>query len=304
MKLVTIDGREVAGRPGVLLDSNQVLDLSAAPSTLSESQWIPYSVVSILAAGESGAENVNRLLQALDSIDAAEKAALAEQHVLVPLAEASLMSPLRRPGLMLISLSATTGEALRNRVFIKSPNSAAGNNATVRLPKSQRSQIVATPLLAAILGRPLHEASEQEAEEAIAAYTLIIEFETVDLDADTGAGWRGYVESKQFPESCPMGPAMVTVDELPDPAHIQAAVSINGVATANGPLLHSSISPAAVVADLSSRYGFSTGDLVAFGTRVIDDSSQEVPLRVAVQPGDELSVELPGIMSLSSHLAV
>ena len=45
MKLLTIDSREVTGRPGVLLDSGDILDLAAAPSTLNESQWIPHSVV-------------------------------------------------------------------------------------------------------------------------------------------------------------------------------------------------------------------------------------------------------------------
>ena len=53
MKLVTIDAREVAGRPGVLLEDGNILDLTAAPSTLSQSQWIPQSVVSILAAGDA-----------------------------------------------------------------------------------------------------------------------------------------------------------------------------------------------------------------------------------------------------------
>ena len=42
MKLLTIDSREVSGRPGALLTSGEVLDLAASPSTLSESQWIPY----------------------------------------------------------------------------------------------------------------------------------------------------------------------------------------------------------------------------------------------------------------------
>ena len=43
MKLVTIDAREVAGRPGVLLDGGVILDLSAAPGSLSVSQWVPHS---------------------------------------------------------------------------------------------------------------------------------------------------------------------------------------------------------------------------------------------------------------------
>jgi len=296
MKLVTIDGREVAGRPGIILDGGDVLDLTAAPSTLSESQWIPFSVVSILAAGDAGHDNVRKLTDALAALSDDETQALKDQGVLTPVAQARLMCPLRRPGLMLISLS-DAGGSTRNRVYIKSPNAAAGNGAVVDVPKRDGT-VVAKPLLAAVIGKPLHNATEAEAAEAIAAYTVLIEFETAEQDADTGAGWRQYVESKQLPESCPMGPAMVTVDEINDPAHLQVKASVNGVEAKQGALLDSSIDPARTVAELSARYGFSTGDLVAFSLR------GNSPLDTQLQPGDNFSVDLPGIMTLSCSVSI
>ena len=41
MRLVTIDCREIGGRPGVMVGDDEILDLAGAPRTLEESQWIP-----------------------------------------------------------------------------------------------------------------------------------------------------------------------------------------------------------------------------------------------------------------------
>ena len=84
MQLVTIDAREVAGRPGVLLDSGDILDLTAAPVTLAESQWIPQSVVSILVAGEEGREHAMRLVRAVENATAAEISEMRDRGVLLP----------------------------------------------------------------------------------------------------------------------------------------------------------------------------------------------------------------------------
>ena len=62
MRLVTLDSREVGGRPAVSLPSGEILDLLAASATLGTSQWRPQSVVSVLAQGEEGAAHVGRLI--------------------------------------------------------------------------------------------------------------------------------------------------------------------------------------------------------------------------------------------------
>ncbi len=92
MKLLTIDSREVTGRPGVLLDSGDILDLATAPSTLSESQWIPHSIVSVIAAGRDGLERVARLVAGAEQADRQQ---LLEAGTLLPYSGTALLAPVR-----------------------------------------------------------------------------------------------------------------------------------------------------------------------------------------------------------------
>ncbi|MDP7041622.1 MAG: hypothetical protein QGF91_03115, partial [Gammaproteobacteria bacterium] len=146
MKLVTIDAREVAGRPGVLLDTGTILDLTAAPGSLSASQWIPQSTISILAAGERGLEHTQSLVEQVGE----SEARLRQDGALSSLAGTALMAPIRRPGLILISQAERDGFSAR---FIKSPNTAVGHAAQIRM--HGQKELVAHPMFAAVLGRPL-----------------------------------------------------------------------------------------------------------------------------------------------------
>ncbi len=301
MKLCTIDGREVAGRPGVILESGELLDLSSAPSGLVDAQWVPHSVVSILAAGSAGLESTQSLIDAVSGLDDAGITSLRERGALLAEPQTRLMSPLRRPGLMVINVASAGESPDLDPVYIKSPNTAAGHSAELRLPAFAGDTVTVTPCLAAILGKPLHEADVESAASAIAAYTLILELdhEGFELDPEGSAvDWRRFVESKQVPGSCPMGPAMITVDEIPDPAALSARVAVNGIETGNGAILSDGRNVADVVAHLSQRYGFSAGDLVAFSTQ------RETNLRTRLHQGDVYEVELAGLMTLRMSVAV
>jgi|GEM_PF-1065786 len=301
MKLVTIDGREVAGRPGVMLDNGEILDLSSAPSSLTESQWIPHSVVSILAAGSAGQQSMQRIIDNVNALSDHGRAELRKSNALRKASDAALMAPLRRPGLMVINLAAAGKSPDLDPVYIKSPNTATGSASTVSLPNFAGHRVFVTPLLAVILGKSLHEADAREARSAIAAYTMILEFDHQGFELDPAGSaidWRRFVESKQVPGSCPMGPAMITADEIPSVHKLMASVSVNGIATSAAAILDDQRDVAEVVAHLSQRYGFSAGDLVAFGSQF------NQTLRSELQQGDTLEVTLDGLMSLQTTIGI
>ena len=303
MKLVTIDAREVAGRPGVLLDSGDILDLTAAPVTLAESQWIPQSVVSILVAGDKGREHAMRLVRAAENATAAEESKMRDTGVLLPFSGTALMAPVRRPGLVLISAPAGNGAGEPDPVaFIKGPNTVVGPAALVRPPWNGKDQVVAMGMLAAVLGKPLYQASSAEAAAAVAAYTLIIDLSLLPpaaTDLTVAEGWRRYIDSKQFPGACPMGPAMVTVDAMPPPEQVSASMRINDVLVSEDSVWPTADSAAELLAALSGRFGFRPGDTVALGPAGSTACSQGV----ALMAGDTFSVALDGIMSLSVEIA-
>jgi len=289
MKLLTIDSREVTGRPGVLLDSGDILDLVAAPSTLSESQWIPHSVVSVIAAGRSGLERVRQLAASAERED---RQRLLQNGTLLPYSGTALMAPIRRPGLVLIVDSDASS-------YIKSPNSAVGPGATVDIPWPDVDRLWGTPLLACVIGRPFFRANENEAAAAIAGYTLLIDLcGRPPGNADDLNAWRERLDSKQFPGACPIGPAIVTRDEFDDPAGTAASIRINDVEVGAGPLWTADGNVGRLLSGLSQRHGFRPGDLVALEPSAISTCTAS-----KLQPGDRYSVSYPGIIELEVTIA-
>ena len=186
--------------------------------------------------------------------------------------------------------------------YIKGPNTVVGPAKEVQPPWAQIPQLTGLGMPAAVFGRPLYRAEAKEAAAAVAAYTLIIDLSMPRPAPDalrTAESWRRYIDSKQFLGACPMGPAMVTVDELPSLNKTGTTTRINGVATSQGSLWSSDTPPAELLAALSRRIGFRPGDVVAFTPQVSGTEAAEQTLRA----GDEMSVSVDGIMNLTVKIA-
>ena len=289
MKLVTIDAREVAGRPGVLLDGGVILDLSAAPGSLSASQWIPQSTISILAAGERGLAHAAQLVALADE----QQVRMRQSGALLKLTSTALMAPMRRPGLILISHVLSDGTTTS---FIKSPNTAAAHAAVVAMHGQET--LIANPMFAAVLRKPLYQADRAAVEAAIGAWTLAVDLSPVYTDPENAADWRQYVSSRQFPGSMPIGPALITVDELQNPGAMRASVKINGVETWAGLICPPTVNCVERLEMLTRDYAFSPGDVVAFAAA---DDSPSSP-RQKLKAGDVFSVAVGRAMELGFQL--
>lgn len=294
MQLVTIECREVAGRPGVITSNGEILDLVAAPTTLDQAHWIPQSAISILAAGEDGRERVQRLL---DSAADADAETLRANGVLLPTAQTQLMAPVRRPGLVLVqeNRAAAAGEP-DPVVSIKSPNTVVGPSNVVRLPWQSSDGTWVRPLLGIVLGRALHLAGAEEAAGAVAALTMLFDISPPQPGADGDAAqWRRYIDSKQFPGACPIGPTLVTWDEWPPGAEPECLLSVNGVEIGRARLRLDEL-PTRLAA-LSARYGFRPGDVVGFDLPMgLDDQRN-------AQDGDRVRLALPGVPPLDTTIS-
>ncbi len=293
MQLVTVDCREVAGRPGVMLDDTEILDLAAAPSTLQEAQWIPPSVISVLAAGNDGRQRVERLLA--KARDSSNHERLQAAKAILPSGTTSLMAPVRRPGLILLAQLNALGTAEQPVSFIKSPSTATGQGQVVVPAWPESEGLTVTPHLAAVLASDLHRATVDEAEAAIGAYTLVLDFSLAEPDTGDLRDWRRFVDSKQFPGAGPMGPALITVDEFENSTHTQVATSVNGIQSS--PWRIDLAELPARVAELSGAYGFRPGDVVGFAERT--NSTGGRPLR----NGDAISAKLDNFMELKCTVA-
>jgi hypothetical protein len=262
MRLVTLDSREVGGRPGICLPSGEILDLSASPSGMTASQWRPQSVVSVLAEGDEGSARVARLLAEVESVPEAQRQEWRRTGRLLPAAGTRLMPPIRRPGLLLMVADRSDGGTVS---YVKNPNSAAGPDGTVPLPEGDDRQLFLVGMVGLVLGRPLFRATETQAARAIAALTLVADLGTRRL---SGGPDEGRTDVRQFPGACVIGPALVTLDELPPEAAWQLVIRVNGRGMGSGTPQLNADRGARTLAALSSRYAFRPGDIVGLATGV------------------------------------
>jgi 2-keto-4-pentenoate hydratase/2-oxohepta-3-ene-1,7-dioic acid hydratase in catechol pathway len=199
----------------------------------------------------------------------------------------------RRPGLILVSQ--TIGDGVPTS-FMKSPNTAIGHSAEVRAHGMRR--LVANPMFAAVLGKALYEADELASLDAISAWTLVTDLAPELPDPESAADWRDYVEARQFRGSLPMGPALITIDELGSPGELTATVSVNDVEAWSGIICPPVDECAARLSALSASYAFSPGDVVAFATAIDSVSSP----RVLLEAGDTFSADAGGVMELGFRM--
>jgi hypothetical protein len=281
MRLVTIDCREVGGRPGVMVGDDEILDLAGAPRTLEESQWTPYSVVNVLAAGRKGLAHAQRMIESVGNRDISEIEQLRDSGALLPLAGTSLLPPVRRPGLLLVAEDNGTS-------FIKSPNTAVGDRARIEAPWQEDAPLTCSGTLSVVIGRSLYRANLEEAEQAIVGYTLVL-----DLSAADAGNRDRFIEGKQFPGASPIGPAIVTVDEIANARGVRMNLALNGVEVGSGAAYSQAEELPARLAALSRAYAFRPGDLVCF-PHAADSTMTHCRLR----SGDDVRLTLDGLMSL------
>lgn len=289
MRLLTLECREVGGRPGVLLPSGEILDLAATPPGLTGSQWRPQSVVSVLAEGEEGASRVARLVAECESASDLQRQQWRSSGRLVPATGTRLMAPMRRPGLLLMI---TDRDAGAGACYLKNPNSAVGPDVAIPAPAGASQPLFMLGMVGLVLGRPLFRGNPAQAARALAALTLVADLGTARIDAGPD---QGPADARQFPGACVVGPALVTIDEFPAGATWTLAVRVNGRAVAAGRSLLDAGRAAAILAELSGRYAFRPGDVVGVPAGIAEvevPGASKVSLAMGAMP--DLSFSISG----------
>ncbi len=256
VRLVTLDSREVGGRPGLCLPSGEILDLAAAQSGLGAALWRPQSVVSVLAEGEEGTARIARYVAEFESASASERQQWRSSGRLLPAAGTRLMTPIRRPGLLLMVSDET---ASRTGCYVKNPNSATGPDSLIAMPEGEDSHLYLLGMVGLVIGRALFRATPAQASRAISALTLVADLGTRRLDRGPG---DGCADARQFPGACVLGPALVTTDEFPASESWVVSVEVSGRSVGAGSSHLDAKRASALLAGLSSRYAFRPGDVV------------------------------------------
>lgn len=147
-------------------------------------------------------------------------------------------------------------------VFNKALTSIGGPNDDIALPEGSVSTDWEVEL-GFVMGSEASKVSEAEALKHVAGYCLANDVSERDWQIKRGGTWG---KGKSFPGFGPIGPWLVTADELPDPQNIAVELKVNGVVKQSSNTADMIFPVAQIVSYLSQFMTLLPGDLVITGT--------------------------------------
>jgi 2-keto-4-pentenoate hydratase/2-oxohepta-3-ene-1,7-dioic acid hydratase in catechol pathway len=152
--------------------------------------------------------------------------------------------------------------------------------------------------LAAVVGRPMRNVATEDALAHVFGYTVANDVSARDLQFGDGQWVRG----KSLDTFCPLGPVIVTADELPDPQVLGLRTRVNGETVQDSNTAEMVFGVAELLAFCSDSFTLEPGDVVLTGTPW--GCGEFMDPRRSLRHGDVVEVEVDGIGVLRNEVVV
>jgi 2-keto-4-pentenoate hydratase/2-oxohepta-3-ene-1,7-dioic acid hydratase in catechol pathway len=259
LKLLTFD-RDGSARAGLLLDGDRVLDIatSAGDAAVDTS-----SVETLIAGGAPALALLKRLA--------------AEGGETVPLASVRLLAPIPRPRKNVFCVGRNYMEHVEEgaraggfsaklpehpQFFTKAPTAVTGPDADVRLDPTVTRRLDYEVELAVIIGPGGRDIPREQALDHVFGYTILNDVTARDLQRRHEQWFKG----KSLDTTCPIGPWIVTADEIGDPRTLELSITVNGEERQRAKVSQMIFDLPTLVSTLSAGLTLEPGDIFATGT--------------------------------------
>ena len=255
MKFVTFSGKKSSSQnpsavlsrdvptPGVLI-GDEIVDLTGLAHP---------SVLAIVEGGQLALKEV------ADKLDKAPRIALAD---------VMLHAPIRPPRIFAVGLNYASHAAESKMavqkvptVFMKLSNSVVGPDTPVILPKMS-TQPDYEAEFAVVIAKPGYQIPASDWQQYVFGYTIVNDVSARDIQLATSQWTLG----KSFPTFSPLGPAIVTADEVPDPHVLDISLTINGETLQSANTRDLIFKVPALIEYISSLTPLEAGDVISTGT--------------------------------------
>lgn len=182
-------------------------------------------------------------------------------------------------------------------VFAKFPGSVTGPGAEIQWDPTLTAQVDYEAELAVIIGRRARHVPEGDALAYVAGYTCLNDVSARDLQFGDGQWVRG----KSLDTFCPMGPMMVTSEEIDDPQDLSICCTVNGERVQEAHTSQMYFSVAQIISYCSMAFTLEPGDVIATGTPSGVGAFRDPPRFLTA--GDTVIVEIERIGRLENRCA-
>jgi 2-keto-4-pentenoate hydratase/2-oxohepta-3-ene-1,7-dioic acid hydratase in catechol pathway len=246
------------------------------------------TMLDLIAAGESGRER---------AAVAADRAQVAEG--------AKVLAPVPAPGKILCSGINYASHKEENPdavmpeepfFFAKLSSAVVGPDEPIVIPTPQ-TQTDYEVELAVVIGRTAKNVREEAALDYVFGYTVLNDVSARDIQFKDNQLTLG----KGVDTFSPLGPEIVTADEIRDPSSLHVASYLNGEQMQSSATSEMLFTPARLIAAVSQIITLHPGDVITTGTPAGVGCFRDPP--VYLQPGDEITVEVDAIGQLTNPVA-
>ncbi|MDA2979778.1 MAG: fumarylacetoacetate hydrolase family protein [Actinomycetota bacterium] len=182
-------------------------------------------------------------------------------------------------------------------IFAKFPSSLVGPGAAIVLPEDS-NEIDWEVELAVVIGSPARHVSESDALDFVLGYTVAVDVSARDLQISDGQ----FVRAKSYDTFCPVGPWLVTADELGDARGLGIGLTVNQETLQDSRTSELVFGVKEIIAFCSRVATLNPGDLILTGTPNGTGFGFKPPRYL--NPGDEVTAWVEGIGELTNPVAV
>lgn len=235
-----------------------------------------------------------------------EVVARTDRDTGLPLADVRLLAPIDDPakivaiGLNYADHAAEGQVALPQEplVFAKFPSAIVGPDAAITWDRALTDAVDYEAELGVVIGATAWRVPPERALEHVFGYSCLDDVSARDLQFGDGQ----WVRAKSLDTFCPIGPWIVTADEVPDPQALGIRCVVSGETLQEATTADMYFSVAQIISRLSHAFRLEPGDVIATGTPPGVGWFRE-PRRM-LKDGDEVVVEIDGIGRLRNPVVV
>lgn len=220
----------------------------------------------------------------------------------LPLREVRLLAPVRPSKIVCVGLNYTDHAAeigakipKEPLLFAKFPSAVAGpGDDILRPPFVEKLDYEAE--LGVVIGRRTRDVEPGRAAERILGYVAVNDLSARDLQMREGQWTR----AKSLDTFCPVGPWVVTRDEIPDPHRLRIGARVNGEVRQDSSTARMVFKLPDLIAHISRAITLEPGDLIATGTPAGVGMARKPPL--FLREGDLVEVEIESVGVLRNRV--